>query len=141
MNNNKKKQEQLGMPSGTANARLRKMILFHLLKQLKQNFCYQCDLEIQDINELSIEHKKPWLDNSVELFWDLENIAFSHLMCNISAARRVNKIEEIEGKKWCWKCKIYKDVNCFPDSAKQGRECTDCYTKYRSEYRKRTGRR
>ena len=40
---------------------------------------------------LSIEHKIPWLDsdNPKELFFNLEkNIAFSHLSCNISAARQ-----------------------------------------------------
>jgi hypothetical protein len=88
-NTNDEKSRQLGMPHGTANGRLRKMIIFHLLKELKQNFCFQCGAEIERVDELSIEHKKPWLHESVDLFWDLNNIAFSHLHCNISAGRRV----------------------------------------------------
>ena len=90
-NSNKKKSEQLGMPHGTASGRLRKKILYDLLVRLKENFCYQCENEIQSETELSIEHKTPWLDNSPELFWDLNNIAFSHLSCNAGAARNPRK--------------------------------------------------
>lgn len=38
----------------------------------------------------SVEHKIPWLDseNPVKLYFDLDNIAFSHLSCNIGAGRR-----------------------------------------------------
>lgn len=37
-----------------------------------------------------IEHKIPWLDSDKpkELFFDLENIGFSHLSCNIKARRQ-----------------------------------------------------
>lgn len=34
------------------------------------------------IDTFSIEHKEPWLHNSPELFWDLENITYSHKKCN-----------------------------------------------------------
>lgn len=86
---NKKKSEQLGMPIGTASAKLRKSILFNILKETGKNICFQCGKEINSEDELSIEHKVPWLDSSnpVELFFSLENIAFSHLKCNIGAAR------------------------------------------------------
>lgn len=86
----KKKDEQLGMPLGTASAKLRKSILFSLLRESHKNVCYQCGRIIDEEGELSIEHKIPWLDsdNPKELFFNLENIAFSHLSCNISAARQ-----------------------------------------------------
>jgi len=84
---NQKKSEQLGMPFGTANARLRKQILFHLLQKLGEDVCFQCGEKIESVDDLSIEHKKAWLDESVDLFWDLDNIAFSHLKCNISVRR------------------------------------------------------
>ncbi len=83
-----KKNEQLGMPFGTANARLRKNILFSLLARYGENICYQCGEMITSVDQLSIEHKIPWLDNDPKLFWDLDNIAFSHLSCNVSAAIR-----------------------------------------------------
>jgi len=93
MKHNEKRLKQLGMPIGTASARLRKTIVFDLLKQLNQNVCFQCGTEIESEKELSIEHKTPYLDseNPKELFFDLENIAFSHLNCNIGA-RRSSKV-------------------------------------------------
>ena len=87
-----KKDEQLGMPHGTAVARLRKAVLFKLLQDSGLNVCFQCDGIIENVNDLSLEHKKPWLDsdNPVETFFDLENVAFSHLHCNIAAAIKPN---------------------------------------------------
>lgn len=53
------------------------------------NFCHQCGSEIENEQNLSIEHKEPWLDSDdpVGKFFDLDNIAFSHLACNCGAAR------------------------------------------------------
>jgi hypothetical protein len=82
MSSNEKKAATLGMPHGTASSRLRKNILFHLLKKHRENLCFKCGELIEDVEDLSIEHKKPWEGISAELFWDLENIAFSHIRCN-----------------------------------------------------------
>lgn len=89
-NTNVKKKKQLGMPIGTASNRLRKSIIFNLLKKTNENFCHQCKLEISSEKELSIEHKVPYLDSedSVRLFFDLDNIGFSHLSCNVRAGRK-----------------------------------------------------
>ena len=90
---NIKKNEQLGMPHGTASNRLKKTIMFELLKEAGKNICFQCGEYIENESDLSIEHKIPWLDseNPVDLFFDLGNVAFSHLSCNVSAARRPTK--------------------------------------------------
>lgn len=48
---NNKKTKQLGMPFGTANGRLKKMILFDLIKKLNLNFCYRCGFEIENEGE------------------------------------------------------------------------------------------
>jgi len=88
MNTTERKAEQLGMPYGTAMARLRKMILFHLIKRLNKDRCFRCGETIKDIDELSVDHKVPWRKNSPRLFWDMENIAFSHWQCNTEAADR-----------------------------------------------------
>lgn len=90
MNKNEKKASQLGMPHGTAQGKLRKMVIFMLLKKLNANFCHQCGGEIETISQLSIEHKEPWLDSDDPFgkFFDLNNIAFSHLSCNCGAARQ-----------------------------------------------------
>lgn len=90
---NKKKADQLGISYGAASNKLRKMVLFQLLTELNRLSCFQCSLIIQTIDELSIEHKRPWLDSEdpINAFFDLDNIAFSHMSCNSGAARKTNK--------------------------------------------------
>ena len=61
--NSKKKNNQLKMPHGTANGRLKKSILFSLVKRCNEDICYRCGKKIKTERELSIEHKKPWLEN------------------------------------------------------------------------------
>jgi hypothetical protein len=109
---NLKKKIQLGQDAGTAANRLKKKILFHYIKKAGENYCFQCGGEIQTEEELSIEHKTPWLDSDTpaELFYDMDNISFSHLSCNISAGRRK---ECICGTT----CKYDKGCRC--------RECTN----------------
>ena len=91
--NNEIKSEQLGMPHGTAANILRKNILFTLLRKHKENICFQCGQEIETVDDLSIEHKIPYLhsNNPVELYFSMDNIAFSHLKCNIRSIRPANK--------------------------------------------------
>lgn len=96
----KRKAEQLGMPLGTASNRLRKLILFKILKDNGLNICYRCGKPIDSVEVLSIEHKENWLDsdNPKEKFFDLENIGFSHLSCNISYARHDTNRETVIDK-------------------------------------------
>ena len=84
---NEKKSKQLGMNHSTAAGRLRKKVLFMLVQRLKLDECFRCKKLIVDVNDLSIEHKKPWLDEDPRLFWDMGNIAFSHRNCNSLASR------------------------------------------------------
>lgn len=87
-NSNALKAERLGMPIGTASNRLKKKILLQLLRRLEEDFCYRCSERIQTVEQLSIEHKEPWLSahEPASSFFDLDNIAFSHLSCNCAAA-------------------------------------------------------
>lgn len=87
-----KKSSQLGMKVGSAVHLLRKNILFSFAKKLNLDTCYHCKSTIITTREFSIEHKIPWLDNDPKLFWDLENIGFSHLSCNVRASRRRKKV-------------------------------------------------
>ncbi len=89
---NEKKSRQLGMSFNKAQRILKKTILFDLVKKLKLDTCYRCNRRIEDIKNLSIEHKKPWLnsENPIELFFDLNNIAFSHLSCNSACADKTS---------------------------------------------------
>lgn len=85
-----KKQTQLGMNPGTASHRLVKDILYSLVVKTEQNACFHCG-EQMTRETFSVEHKEPWLDSEdpVKMFFDLDNISFSHMRCNTAAARRV----------------------------------------------------
>ena len=131
-NSNKKRTIQLGIPHGTATSKLRKMIMFKLLKEANLNWCFQCGNEIESVEDLSIEHKIPWMDsdNPKELFWDLENIAFSHLNCNIRVARRPRILKHPsisayhDRKCRCLECKKIHNISL---SKYKERKKTKCY--------------
>jgi hypothetical protein len=113
--------QTLGMPQGTAMNRLRKMVLFRQLKKYNDNICTRCEKEIETVNELSIEHIKPWEGRSAELFWDMDNISFSHLRCNIAhtfhggiARRRIPP----DGMAWCVMCKKFEPRENFHNGSR-----------------------
>jgi len=83
----KKKSEQLGMNPSTASHRLVKDVLFKLLIEAGHT-CFQCGEELTR-DTFSIEHMEPWLDSEdpLGLYFNLENIAFSHKSCNYAASR------------------------------------------------------
>jgi hypothetical protein len=132
---NARKSAFLGMSHGTACNRLRKMVLFDLLRRHGENVCFKCSKEIETAGELSIEHKRPWEGVSVELFWAMENIAFSHLRCNTPHNYRGNGVWRRrvgpEGTAWCRSCKAFLPVAGF--SRHSGRWnrlqpwCDECY--------------
>lgn len=88
-----KKEQQLGMSPSTAAGRLRKTLLFNLVVRLGLDVCFRCNRKIEKEAELTIDHKTPWLDSGrpVELFFSLENIAFSHHSCNVGLSRKAHK--------------------------------------------------
>ena len=90
-----KKTLQLGMNPSTASGRLVKDLLFNFI-ELSGNICYRCGKPMTR-DTFSIEHKKAWLDSDdpVKLYFDIENITYSHISCNSSAARRfIHKTED-----------------------------------------------
>lgn len=88
-----KKDEKLGMSYGKARHQLNRVIIFDLVKKLNLDTCYRCSNKIDKLEDLSIEHKKAWLNsnNPKELYFDTNNIAFSHMNCNREAADHSNK--------------------------------------------------
>jgi hypothetical protein len=146
--NNEKKSDLLGEPYGTASNRLRKMILFDLAKRLEMDVCFRCGGRIESLENFSIEHKEAWLnsDDPKKKFFDLDNIAFSHMGCNSSAADRSftknprpgARIVDKEDTAWCSGCKRELDKKEFSKnrhlwSGLQSR-CKECMRKY---YKKR----
>lgn len=87
-----KKQQQLGMNPSTASGRLVKDVLYKLVVQTGQNNCYHCGFPMSR-DTFSIEHMVPWLDSEdpLGLFFDLDNISFSHISCNVAAGRKPHK--------------------------------------------------
>jgi hypothetical protein len=129
----------LGIPHGTASNRLRKLVLFNLLQRHGENVCFKCSQTIETAEELSIEHKQPWQDISVELFWEMENIAFSHLKCNKNHRRNGGRADMRkvgpEGTAWCRNCKAFLHVSAFSRHASRWNGlqpwCDGCYERRR----------
>ena len=110
------KSKQLGMTYGTASHRLRRAIMFKLVQTCGMNMCFRCGTQMTAEN-FSIEHKEPWLHISAELFWDLNNIAFSHCSCNYKVARKVKGPQVDHGHEAMYKrgcrcrlCKEFKSI-------------------------------
>ena len=80
------------MNPSTASHRLKVDILFKFVIEAG-NKCFQCNKTLTR-QDFSIEHKIPWLDSDdpIKLYFDLDNIAYSHQSCNFSAARKPHKI-------------------------------------------------
>lgn len=138
-----RKAAKLGMPFGTAMGRLRKLVLFDLLKRFDENFCFKCGEEISLVADLSIEHKKPWeSSNNIELFWDLENIAFSHLACNVPHHCGRRKTGPVETS-WCAGHQDFVDSSEFyplPESWNGVRSrCKSCHAAYKKSRRNEFG--
>lgn len=89
-----KKHQQLGMNPGTASNRLVKDLLFDFVQKAGIN-CFQCGGPLTR-DDFSIEHKVPWLDSAdpVKLFFDLDNISYSHQVCNYTAVRMPYKLPD-----------------------------------------------
>lgn len=120
MSSNDRKTAFLGIPHGTAISRLRKNILFHLLKKHNENICVRCDKIIEKIEDLSIEHIKPWENISVDLFWDMNNIAFSHLRCNVPHKYHGGSLRKKippEGMSWCIGHQKFESIKLFVKNA------------------------
>lgn len=109
--------QALGMSFSKARHRLERQILLKLLTDAGNNVCYQCSGTIETVQDLSIEHKQPWRKKHVELFWDLDNIAFSHFSCN-SRAGSLNVVPAnfkpvTDGQAWCSGCQVERPIDEF----------------------------
>lgn len=112
---NQNKYDLLGIPFGTAMNQLRKNIMFDMMKQLNKDICFRCGEKIETVKDFSIEHKKAWQQdrNPKESFYDLNNITFSHLKCNIGAGKKMERQPLIHGTLTAYaycKCDKYKEA-------------------------------
>lgn len=88
MHKQHRKQEKLGMNPSTASGRLVKDLLFDFAIKAGHK-CYRCGKELTR-DTFSIEHKESWLhsENPLKVYFDIDNIAYSHLKCNSEARER-----------------------------------------------------
>lgn len=76
------------MDPGTAANRLVRDLLWSYVKD-SHPCCFRCGKEL-DRKSFSIDHMVPWLDtpDPFVMFFDLKNIAYSHLSCNVTDSRK-----------------------------------------------------
>jgi len=123
-------KKQLGMSYGTALHQLRKAILFRLAVAAKMDLCFRCGSRIESVQQFTVEHKRPWEDKSADLFWDQENVAFSHARCNRPHYLTGARTALPPGKSWCSHCKRFRSVKKFHKNSTRwnglARQCKDC---------------
>ncbi len=83
----------LGDEYGRCNHRLKQKYIFHLIKSADENVCYRCGQPIESSDDLSYEHKISWIPSKENgfigdknLYYDLNNLCFSHIFCNCGAS-------------------------------------------------------
>ncbi|MFL6211126.1 MAG: HNH endonuclease [Pyrinomonadaceae bacterium] len=91
--------------------------MLHLLQRHGENACFKCGKLILRADELTLEHKQAWRANGAALFWDLDNIAFSHAQCNLRTGWV--KREVVDGMLWCSVCKQSLPISCFHKESRQ----------------------
>jgi len=141
MGESNKKGEQLGMNFSTACHRLRMRLLFKYIVKAGDNICFRCGEEIERAEDMSMDHKIAWMNNglnSADLFWNLDNIAFSHKRCNRKDYYLYTKATP-KGTKWCPSCKSTRILDEFTKdkSRSDGLEwcCRGCRSIRRKEAR------
>lgn len=117
----KKKKEQLGMNPGTASYHLFKDVFWMMLQETNRGTCCKCG-KLMTRESFSIEHLEPWLDSvdPTKIFFDLENIGFSHLKCNVESARPRSKTAKC-GSAWKYRSGCRCAV-CLESRAKSKRD-------------------
>jgi len=117
---NLRRKEQLGIPFGTAMGKLRKNIMFSLVRECGKDVCVRCGKRIKHVGDFTIDHIEPWLEypeNNNKKFWDLDNIGFSHRKCNVPHRYRGpvghtwNRKIGPSGTAWCYRCENFVDIN------------------------------
>ena len=97
---NKNRDEKLGFDLGRARVRLAKEVQFMLIQKAGMGTCYRCGQQLTP-QDVSIDHKIGFTnsENPEEMFFDLTNIAFSHLACNM-AHKEVRAVKH--GTEWAY---------------------------------------
>jgi hypothetical protein len=133
-----KASQQLGMPVTRAAYKLTRLLMFSMAKRLGLDTCFRCGFKITQVKEFSIEHKKAWRDVDSKLYWDLDNIAFSHFSCNAANGKRPNRKDAPAGMNWCGHCNEFRPVDKFYRNCSQRTGYNQVCTKHRKAEKAKT---
>lgn len=88
------------MNFSTASAVLKKSIMYDMACALGRDLCFRCGQRIESYKDLSVDHKKAWMGDPdpKSSFYSLDNIAFSHYLCNIKARETGYGMARVGGK-------------------------------------------
>jgi len=124
-----------GLSVGSAGHRLLRLILLDLIRQLAIDQCFRCGAPIENVRALSIDHQTSWrfATDPQKAFFDLDNIAFSHLSCNARFSDGGNR------HPLALRCKYGHPYNAENTSvdARGRRHCRACRCRTSKEYRQR----
>ena len=127
MNNGRRAGHQrqnrlLGQNTGGAAYVLYRKLLFKMVQELGRDQCHRCGQEIENYESFSIDHIESWrlADDPKAVFFDLENIAFSHRSCNEYAGAAAQNA----AKTHCPQGHEYTEDNTYRYG--NGRYCRSC---------------
>lgn len=94
MSSNARKDALLGEPHGTAQAKLRKALLFKYVQLAGHDVCCRCDQRIESLRDFSVEHKRSWQESADQraAFFDLATSHFRVYSATWSPARKLTVI-------------------------------------------------
>lgn len=146
---NAKKNAILGMSAGKARNILVKRVLLSLAEALGRDICFRCRQPIGDASLLSLDHVVDWLEVGPSAYFDVNNIAFSHLSCNCAAGNG-NRVRgklarerrfDTDGGRRCDSCRRYRDIDHFGRESRSpdgiARTCKHCKTLKNAQHRAR----
>ena len=112
----------LGQSTGGASYTLYRKLLFKMVQELGRDHCYRCDKIIEDYESFSIDHIDSWWGSGdpQAVFFDLDNIAFSHRKCNEYAGAPAKNA----AKTHCPQGHEYNEDNTYRYG--NGRYCRTC---------------
>lgn len=131
----------LGRSVSSANRMLLRMIVFRLLERLDEARCFRCG-QPMTVADYSIDHLVPWRGGNGDAFWDLDEISFSHEVCNrlaavqVPTARKWQALEGPAGTAWCGGHEAFLPVADFTKNKARWNglqdECRTCRSRRRS---------
>ena len=132
----------LGQNISTATHTLRINVMHSMADRLGLLECPKCDSRIESARDLSIDHIDPWRGVSAELFWDLDNIQFTHKWCN-KTDRPGRKLGP-DGTAWCSDHKQFLPESSFNSNVQRWnnlhRICRECDKVRNKKYASRNPR-